>query len=56
MNERKFQIFYLEHATTGRIISPNSLPESRIIQVLSSAANRTQVINFVNSNKERVNE
>uniref|UniRef100_A0AAF5Q0L6 EGF-like domain-containing protein n=13 Tax=Wuchereria bancrofti TaxID=6293 RepID=A0AAF5Q0L6_WUCBA len=38
------EIFYLEHATTGRIISPNSLSESRIIQVMSSATNRTQII------------
>ncbi|KAM3721677.1 Low-density lipoprotein receptor-related protein [Dirofilaria immitis] len=37
------EIFYLEHATAGRIIGPNSLPESRIIQISSYATNRTQI-------------
>lgn len=41
----KFQIFYLEHATASRLISPNSVAESRIIQVKSSSTSRTQVGN-----------
>ncbi|VDN18466.1 unnamed protein product [Gongylonema pulchrum] len=38
------EIFYLEHGTTGRIIGPNSLSESRIMQILPDRINRTLIV------------